>query len=164
MKKEQAPFLRTEHNYDRDAATKEDAITFKDESRTKQSFKEESDINEIVRRFGLTGQLPEGIRAPEYGDFEGIYDFHSAMNQVAAAREAFEAMPAEIRTRFHNDPGAFVDFCSKEENREEMKKMGLIVKSEAPPTKGGEKGDPGGEENLKTEPGEKETPSEKGVT
>lgn len=123
-------FLRTEFNYDTNEASIESGIECKDESKTKQSFKEESDINTIVKRFGLTGQLPEGVKAPTYGDFTEVMDFHTAMNAVAAAGEAFDRMPAEIRARFNNDPGAFVDFCSNDENRAEAEKMGLVVPKE----------------------------------
>lgn len=121
------PFLRTEHNYDRREASKACALLCKDESKAKQSFAEESDINTIVRRFGLTGQLPTDVRAPTYGDFTEVMDFHTAMNAVAQAGEAFDRMPAAVRARFNNDPGAFVDFCSNPDNLPEMEKMGLTV-------------------------------------
>lgn len=119
-------FLRTEHNYDRDAASDESGLECKDESRTQQNFAEEVDINTIVRRFGITGQLPTGIVAPTYASFDEIYDFHTAMNAIAAAGEAFDAMPAQIRAEFNNDPGKFVDFCSDPRNHERMDKMGLL--------------------------------------
>lgn len=124
------PFLRTEWNYDTNAVSQETGLECKDPSLAKESMKEETDINVIVERFGITGQLPQGLRAPTYGDFTEVMDFHTAMNAVAQAGEAFDRMPAEIRARFNNDPGAFVDFCSKEENRAEMQKMGLIVPKE----------------------------------
>jgi hypothetical protein len=40
------------------------------------------------------------------------------------------ALPADIRFRFLNDPGRFVDFCSDPANRDEMSKMGLLRPSE----------------------------------
>ena len=43
-----------------------------------QSQRDEADINTIVRRFGLSGELPQGVRAPTYGDFEDIVDFQAA--------------------------------------------------------------------------------------
>lgn len=95
-------------------------------SRTKQSFKEECDINTIVRRFGLTGQAPSGVRMPTYGDFTGLANFHEAVNAIALANEAFDQMPSAVRARFDNDPGKFVDFCNSQENREEAIKLGLV--------------------------------------
>lgn len=97
-----------------------------------QSAKEESDINTIVRRFGLTGQLPNDVRVPSFGDFTEVVDFHTAMNAVAMANESFMAMPAEVRSRFGNDPQAFVAFCSDEGNLEEMRKLGLAVPKAEP--------------------------------
>jgi len=117
---------RAAYSYDVDAASDEAGLRCLDESLTKQAFAEECDINTIVRRFGLTGELPVGVRMPTYGDFEGVSDFHSAMNAVAKARESFDTMPAHVRARFHNDPGEFVDFCSDEANRAEAEKLGLV--------------------------------------
>lgn len=131
MLSEKTIFLRTGHNYDRDAASLE-AGTFNDEpSATKQSFAEECDINNIVERFGLTGELPTDVRMPQYADFEESVDYHSAMNAVVAARESFMTMPAHIRARFGNDPGAFVEFCSDSSNYDEAKKLGLVVPQNA---------------------------------
>jgi len=119
-------FVRNPYNYDMDKVSEETGLLCLDESKTKQAFAEECDINTIVRRFNLTGQLPDNVRAPMYGDFEQVFDFHSAMNAVAAAGEAFDMMPADVRARFANDPAAFVDFCSNPDNRAEAIKLGLI--------------------------------------
>lgn len=127
-------FLRTPYNYDTMEVSNESALTCKDPSLAQQSAKEESDINTIVRRFGLTGELPNGVRAPQYGDFTDAVDYHSALNAVRAADAAFLQLPADLRARFNNDAGAFVDFCSNAENREEAKKLGLIVGSSGEPT------------------------------
>lgn len=140
-------FVRSAYNYDTDEASFEtglDCAFDLDEmtgelrecpSKTKQSFKEECDINTIVRRFGLTGELPSNVRMPQYGDFEEVMDYHTAMNAIRAAQESFQAMPAEVRARFGNDPGRFVDFCSDEANREEARKLGLLRPGEAPAAK-----------------------------
>lgn len=98
-----------------------------DPSLAVQSARDEADINTIVKRFGLSGQLPTDVRAPEYADFLEVVDFQTAMNAIATANTAFMAMPADIRTRFGNDPHAFVDFCSDDDNLEEMKRLGLVV-------------------------------------
>lgn len=115
-------------SYDREAHAQANSIRFDDSSRTKQSFKEEVDINTIVRRFNLTGQLPTDVRAPTYADFEELFDFRDAMEAIRSAQESFAEMPASVRYRFHNDPAEFVDFCSNPENVDEMIKLGLAVK------------------------------------
>lgn len=121
-----APFVRSAYNYDRDAASVQSGLACRDVSLAKQEFAEEVDINTIVRRFGLTGQLPSDVRMPVSGDYTGIGDFHEAMNSVRAAQESFDQMPAEVRRRFHNDAGEFVDFCLDDSNRDEAVKLGLV--------------------------------------
>lgn len=96
---------------------------------TKQSFAKECDINEIVRKFGVTGELPQNVRMPTFGDFTTVSDFKSAMDAIALAHEAFDAMPAEWRTRFDNDPQKFLEFTSDEDNREEAIRMGMVPAS-----------------------------------
>lgn len=100
-------------------------------SLTKQSFAEEVDMNTIIRRFGLSGELPTGVRMPEYGDYSNVVDFKSAMDAQAIAHEAFDAMPAAVRSRFDNDPGKFVAFCLDKENMVEARKLGLVPATEA---------------------------------
>lgn len=129
-------FLRSTWNYDRDAASKEAGVVAHDvdpESGeilvgAQQQFKEECDINEIVRRFGLTGQLPDVPRAPVSGDFTGIVDFRTAMEAVRKAEEGFMEFPAELRARFQNDPQQMLQFLGDERNRDEALKLGLIAK------------------------------------
>ncbi len=120
-------FIRNPYNYDTNEASEESALYCEDPSRTKQSFKEECDINTILKRFNITGQLPVGPLQPQYGDFSGVFDYQTALNAVIAAQDSFNALPATLRNRFANDPAAFVDFCSDESNREEMIRLGLVI-------------------------------------
>lgn len=121
-----APFVRSPYNYNTDQASLEAGLKCEDKTLTKQSFAQDADINEIMRRFNLTGQLPDNIKLPQYVDYEGIVDFHTAMNAVRHAQEAFDALPADIRARFHNQPQELLEFCALEENREEARKLGLL--------------------------------------
>lgn len=123
-------FLRTPYNYDTDAASDESALSCLDPSLAKQSFADECDINTIVNRFGLGYEMPENVAAPVYGDFtEQINDYHTAMNFIAAAHESFDALHADVRSRFNNDPGQFVDFVNDPVNGPELVRMGLAVKN-----------------------------------
>jgi hypothetical protein len=127
---EKGVFLRTEYNYNTNKASKESGIDTGTETKVKASFKEECDINVIVRRFGVTGQLPNNIRTPTYGDFTNIPTFHEAMNACRGAEESFMKLRSDIRAKFGNDPGAFVEYCSDPENREQLKKWGLTEVTE----------------------------------
>lgn len=120
------PFLRSAYNYDRDAASDEAGLKCEDVSRTKQSFADEADINTIVRNFGLTGSLPDNYNPPQYGDFEGIADYQSALNAVIAADDAFMQMPPNLRERFHNNPQNLIEFLASENNYEEAVSLGLV--------------------------------------
>lgn len=124
-------FLRSAFNYDRDQASLDSGLSCDgDEDQAKQEFKEECDINTILKRFNVTGQLPENVRMPSFGDFTGVHDFQSAANAIAVAREAFDEMPADIRKRFNNDPADFVAFCSDESNLAEARTLGLVPPAE----------------------------------
>lgn len=119
-------FLRTPYNYDRRAASEACSLTCEASGLTQQHFKDECDINNILRKFNVTGLLPENPLSPRYGDFSGIGDYHSALNAVRASHAEFEALPAGIRARFGNDPANLIEFMNSEENRAEAIKLGLI--------------------------------------
>jgi phage internal scaffolding protein len=128
MKK--SPFLRTPYNYDTDAATNESGLHCEDVTLTQQHFKDECDINNILRQFNVTGLLPENALSPRYGDFTGISDYHTALNQVIAAEDEFMRLPAELRARFENDPAQLIEFLENSENKDEAIKLGLVNKPE----------------------------------
>jgi len=101
-------------------------------SRTHQSFKEESNINTIMKKFAKTGQLPEMInREPRYGDFIDAPDYLTAMNAVAHANEQFANLSAATRKRFSNDPAEFLEFATNPENGDEMIRLGLATRRQA---------------------------------
>ncbi|QXP08444.1 MAG: internal scaffolding protein [Arizlama microvirus] len=121
-------FLRAPHNYDVDAVSAEFGIAIDEsESVVQQQFAAECDINEIVRRFGLTGELPSNVRMPVSGDFQDIEDFQSAMLRVREAQEAFMQLPGEVRARFAHDPQRLMAFLEDGSNRDEAIKLGLVV-------------------------------------
>lgn len=102
-------------------------LTFPLNSRwTKQSFKEECDINTIMSQYIQTGELPDmRERAPQYLDVTG-QDFQTQMEFVAGAHTMFHELPSSVRTKFGNDVAAFLDFTSNPNNRSEMAQMGLL--------------------------------------
>jgi len=124
-------FLRTPYNYDKDAASNESGLHCEDASLAQQHFKEECDINTILQKFNISGLLPENPLSPRYGDFTGIGDYHTALNRVFAAQEEFEALPAQIRARFGNDPAQLIEFMENSDNRSEAEELGLIERAAA---------------------------------
>lgn len=96
--------------------------------RTKQSFKDECDINNIMKKFATKGILPEMIkRNPVYGDFSEPLDYQESCNLVLRADEQFQALPARVRERFQNSPAKFLEFAASPENALEMARMGLLT-------------------------------------
>lgn len=92
-----------------------------------QSFKDECDINVLMRRYEKTGMINHvNKHQGEYGDFINAPDYHSAMNQIIEARESFMTIPARIRARFGNDPAEFLAFVQDPANEAEMREMGLL--------------------------------------
>lgn len=121
------PFLRSAFNYDMDKASDEAGLACMDDSLTQQQFKEEADINTIVNRFLKTGVLPTPNTFPQYVDFEGVFDYQSAMNLVRAADESFMRMDAKVRARFNNSPQEFLEFFANPANAEEAIRLGLAI-------------------------------------
>lgn len=137
------PFVRQPGMYDVKAACEECCVDEYGPSLTQQSQTEEADINTIVKRFGLTGQLPENVRLPTYADFEEATDFQTAMNAVRAAEESFMRMPANVRARFQNDPAEFIEFFNDPANLEEARRLGLAVPKPPEPAPAPAPGEPG---------------------
>ena len=123
------PFLRTPYNYDTDAASNESGLHCEDASLAQQHFKDECDINNILRQFNITGLLPQTPLSPQYGDFSGVGDYHTALNQIISAEDQFMSLPAQLRARFENDPAQLIEFLNKPENYDEAVNLGLVEKN-----------------------------------
>lgn len=120
--------LRSARNYDRDEVSRFNGLRFELPSRTQQQFKAEADINNLVKRYGLTGVMPGNPKVPMYGDFTEVKDYQTAMQAVVEARDGFMALPAEVRRYFDNDPQALMVFMADEKNREKADELGLLKK------------------------------------
>lgn len=121
-------FLRTPYNYDTNAASDESGVACEEPSLAQQQFKDECDINNILHQFNVTGLFPENPLSPRYGDFTGIKDYQSALNAVIAAESEFDALPAQIRARFNNNPEELINFLENKENLDEAISLGLVDK------------------------------------
>ena len=121
--------VRGAFDYDGDAVSRETGLSIDEgESVVQQQFASECDINTIVERFGLTGELPNGVDMPVSGDFTGVSDFHSAMNLVRQAQESFMSLPGHVRERFSHDPGKVLSLLEDSANRDEAIKLGIVAK------------------------------------
>lgn len=126
-------FFNTPYNFDRSARSAATALFCPpEEGMTQQQFADECDINVIVRRFGLTGEMPANPRVPLSGDFAGVTDYKSALDALIAADDAFMELPAHVRAEFANDPQKLMEFVADDKNRQKAVEMGLVA---APPEK-----------------------------
>lgn len=95
--------------------------------KTKQSFKEQCDINRIMRKYNDTGMLDH--LSKHQLDYTGLFtvpkDAQDAMERVAVAREAFERLPSHVRAKFQNDPGKFYNYATDEANYDGLVQLGL---------------------------------------
>ncbi len=127
--------------------------TYKD-GRTKQSFKDETDINKILVRAQKAGTMShldkyEGT----YGDFAG-FDFFEATLQLTKGRELFDALPSELRTEFNQSPAQFFAYVNDPANLDDLRKklpglampgrQNIDLSGKSPPDDppGAEEGDP----------------------
>lgn len=131
---------RVPWKYDVDAVSRETGLVCPEPSRAQQQFKDECDINNIAKNFGITGRLPENVRMPSFADFCDVVDYQTALNAARRASQSFMEMPANVRERFKNDPQLFLEFCSNDANRNEAISLGLVpsppVSAEVPAPKG----------------------------
>lgn len=126
------------NNYDRRSASLASAYVETEKGRTVQAEKDQSDINVILRNFGVTGMLPQRVAPPLPADFIDIIDYRSALDAIRAADSAFLSFPAAVRSQFGNDPAAFVDFAGDPKNLPQLVEWGLA------PAKSGGSAAPGG--------------------
>lgn len=109
------------------------SIDLSGESRTEQSHINDADINQIMKK-ALAGIPSNYIREYEghYGDATSV-QFYDAQVIVANGKSMFEDLPSDIRNRFKNDPGKFLDFVQDPANAAELVKLKLATAIPTPP-------------------------------
>jgi len=104
-------------------------------TKTQQNFKDECDINNIMAQYSKTGQFTHVTsRQGQYADFSNITDYQEMLDTVRYADQAFMTLPAQIRSRFGNDPGQLLAFVQDSKNYDEGVKLGLVQPKQAAPT------------------------------
>lgn len=97
-----------------------------DVGRAKQAFRDECDINNIMRRFHKDGVLTHVARVGgQYFDAEPV-DFREAMTIVLEGQERFSQLPAKVRRHFDNDPAEFLAFMQDPANVDKARELGLV--------------------------------------
>jgi len=90
------------------------------DGRTKQSYKDECDINKIMQRFAQTNTISHLAKHQgQYGDFSE-FDFHEQTRMLTKGREIFDDLPAEVRREFGQSPAAFFQYVNDPANADDL--------------------------------------------
>lgn len=96
-------------------------------SLTQQQFKDEVNVNNIMKKYQQTRQVTHlNHRAGKFADITKAEDYFESMNRVSQAREAFEQLPSDVRRRFANDPAELLKFVHDPKNYEEGVRLGIF--------------------------------------
>ena len=94
------------------------------ESLTKQTFKDECDVNKILDRFARTGAISHlEQRGAEYGDFSDVTDLEDAYARIKRGEQIFSELPSELRNEFQNNPWAFFRYVNDPRNEGRLKEL-----------------------------------------
>lgn len=103
-------------------------------SLTQQQYREEADINFIMKRYTQTGLLPLGTtETGTYGDFSQVTDYITALDIIKNAHDQFNELDAKVRATFNNDPANFLAFVENPANYDQLREYGFLKKEPEPP-------------------------------
>ncbi len=103
-------------------------IECKTAGKTKQSMRDECDVNFIMARYvktGLIEHLSGGI--PSFPDVSELGDYRSAIENMRSADKYFQGLPAEVRARFGHDAANFMEFLQSGASEEDLRKLSLEI-------------------------------------
>lgn len=85
------------------------------ESEVKESFKDQCDINKIMKRYERTGEITHLARTqPIFADvLNAVSDYKTAHDLILEAQSAFLELPSEVREAYGHDPGTFLESLRK---------------------------------------------------
>lgn len=98
------------------------------ETRTKQSFADQVNINKIIERHRKTGMVSHlNAAEPFYGDVSELRSYEESLMVVQKATDLFMGMSSSVRARFDNDPQKMIEFLEDPKNHEEAIKLGMVL-------------------------------------
>lgn len=104
-----------------------------DEQRTKQSFRDQCDINALVERHRQTGLIDHtNHRQPLYGDFTQSTDLKTHLDEVNLAKSEFDSLSSSVRALCNHSPVKLLELLATEEGCDSLKEAGLFVTDEIP--------------------------------
>lgn len=107
--------------------THEPYVPVYDDGRTKQAFKEDTEINTMLRRHQVAGTMSHlEAYGGEYGDFAGV-DLLTAHQNINRGRQIFDALPSEVRKEFRNNPSEFFSYVNDPENVDRIAELLPVI-------------------------------------
>ncbi len=103
-----------------------DIIVGGGESKTREAFADELDINMIVERYARGGQLPLTAADARYGDVADVSDYKSALDFVYASKDKLSDLPDAARQKLLLDPEAYWMQLEAAEDRDALVDLGLL--------------------------------------
>lgn len=94
-----------------------------DDGRTKQAFKDETDINRILAKYQQTGVMSHLSKFEASYDNFADFDFLEMKVKLVEADGIFNALPSEVRREFDQDTAKFFNFVNNPENRDRLKEL-----------------------------------------
>lgn len=92
------------------------------DGRTKQSYKDECDINKIMARAEKGGTISHLAKYEAvYGDFSD-FDFQEQTQKLTRGREIFDDLPAELRQEFGQSPAKFFEYVNDPANAGDLRR------------------------------------------
>lgn len=111
-------------------------IVFEEPSLTDQSQYKDTDINNIVRRYQVTGLLDSPGSVPfetlQYGDATLLPDYQTALDLVNNVQSEFSTLPSEVREKFGHDPMKLLEALQDPTKKEMLQDIGLLSKPAEP--------------------------------
>jgi hypothetical protein len=108
-------FIRTPYNYDVNEASIVTGVECVEPTLARQEFKNDSDLNTMIRRFGV-----EVAQAPNWREFDAtvIPDNFMELQQILKEGvDAFNSLPSDVRAKHENNPEKFLNWVKDEQTR-----------------------------------------------
>ena len=98
-------------------------------SKTDQSFQKKCDVNHIMKTAERTGQITHLRKSQgQFMDCTQMGSLQDAYETVGQAQRSFNALPANVRKEFDNDPIKMQKFLLDPKNKDRAIELGLMEK------------------------------------
>lgn len=95
-------------------------------SRTRQSFRDECDINLIMSKYSKNGGFELPTRPPVYADVYDTPDLQTAYEVMRDAEDAFMRLPSDLRKYLDNDPRRMLAEIESGDNLDVYRDFGIL--------------------------------------